>query len=78
MMHCNGKCYLAKQKEKENSSNQPSNENKNEHFQLQVFSLPEEISITSRSNKNQTTFCSTNDLTLADFISSVFHPPAMC
>ena len=65
-------------KQKDDNNNQPSNENKSEHFQLQAFFLPEEVSINAQTASTHTNFLAVNDLTLADVSLPFFHPPCNC
>src|ERR1044072_4935300 len=48
-MHCNGKCYLAKQMQQQEKQDQQSNTSKREKFEVQFFSLPQEVSLTAHS-----------------------------
>ena len=75
-MHCNGKCYLAKQlKEQQKQEQAPVSKKDNQEVQL-FLSIPE-------SNNDQTAFNSKkryhtyHDIRVFSFPRSVFHPPGV-
>lgn len=76
-MHCNGKCYLAKQQQKEQSKEQQSGETKREKFEVQPFFLPEEARLTIGSFTAKPIYSQLAIPSLSDYQATVFHPPAV-
>lgn len=76
-MHCNGKCYLAKQQQKEQSKEQQSGETKREKFEVQPFFLPHETRLTIASFKSKAIYDQLTIPSLSDYHAPVFHPPAI-
>lgn len=73
-MHCDGKCYLAKQQQKENNQSPQSND-KRERFEVQPFFLPEEIDMTFYKSNTLILFNNVVNSSLPNYTGSVFHPP---
>jgi len=73
--HCNGHCYLSKQKEKEQDSDKQAPENKKDKVEFSAYELPGEV--TAEFNFTEINHCyneSVNAL-LHGYSSSIFHPP---
>lgn len=76
MLHCNGKCYLAKQLKK---SETKQNEKFKVHSELPVFilqtelAIEEELIIFATTQKKYSSSCSVEHKVVSD----VFHPPCI-
>ena len=75
-MHCNGKCFLAKQQQKEEQQNDKSADNRKEKFEIQFFSLPSAINLETVVFRNDIIYSNRVNFSLPEFYSSVFHPPS--
>ena len=75
-MHCNGKCFLAKQKQNEEKQDQQSNNTKREKFEVQPFFLPEEIILKDHLPVINIPHWGQYNIMLSDYQQAVFHPPA--
>ncbi|MFT4156170.1 hypothetical protein [Parafilimonas sp.] len=76
-LHCNGHCYLNKQKAKEQGSNKQANENRPEKVQAPVYEAPGET-IAGFNNYIITEIPynrRTDNTLLQGYSSSIFHPP---
>lgn len=76
-IHCNGKCYLAKQQQKEQKQEQQSGENKREKFEVQLFFLPGETHLTKAFFTAKPIYNQLTILSLPDYQATIFHPPAI-
>ena len=75
-MHCDGKCFLAKEKQNEQKQDQQSNNTKREKFEVQPFFLPEEIILEGALAFITAPYCKPGNIMLSDYQQVVFHPPA--
>jgi hypothetical protein len=75
-MHCNGKCFLAKEKQNEEKRDQQSNNTKREKFEVQPFFLPDEIILKDTLAIINTPHCKPGNIMLSGYQQVVFHPPA--
>ncbi len=75
-MHCNGKCFLAKQKQNEEKQDQQSNNTKREKFEVQPFFLPDEIILKDHLSVINIPHYALCNIMLSDYQQAVFHPPA--
>jgi len=75
-MHCNGKCFLAKQQQKEEQQNDRSANTKKEKFEIQFFSLPSAVNLQIVFSGNDIMYNEYIIFSLPGFHTSVFHPPA--
>lgn len=75
MMHCNGKCYLAKKiTEQEKKDNSPIS--KTEKFDVQVFFLPETLLLKNTfSTILKRQYIIKEEGLVSSFATSIFHPP---
>ncbi|GEO11200.1 hypothetical protein SAE01_36960 [Segetibacter aerophilus] len=76
-MHCNGKCYLAKQLKEQGQQEQQLPSHKREKFEVQAFFLPEQLTFTPTNFCNAVNYCDKDDTIKAVFLCSVFHPPTV-
>jgi hypothetical protein len=76
IMHCNGKCFLAKQQQQEEQRNDKSADTRKEKFEIQFFSLPSAIILETIFSKNDIIYNDHVSFSLPDFHTSVFHPPS--
>lgn len=75
-MHCNGKCFLVKQQQKEEQQGDRSANTKKEKFETQFFSLPSAINLETVFLKKEIFYNDHLNLLLPGFYTSVFHPPS--
>lgn len=75
MMHCNGKCFLAKQLRAQEKQEQQAPDSKKEKFEVQPFFLPDDINLINIRPVSTIAFCETKDIKTSNFPRSVFHPP---
>lgn len=74
-MHCNGRCYLSRQLEKEEKPSSPFSTKGTEKFEIQFF-LTQLSSLNTNTLKVVKVYCNQQQhFTLQQFISSSFHPP---
>lgn len=74
-MHCNGKCYLAKQlKEQQKQEQAPTA--KKDKTEVILFISQEEGSPCAAGYSSIKKYFTPNDVRLVSFPRSVFHPPA--
>ena len=76
-MHCNGKCYLAKQLKDQEQKDQQAPCPKREKFEVQPFFLPENISLIPSSPVIKVAFYQLVDINTTSFPRSVFRPPSV-
>lgn len=76
-LHCNGKCALSKQLAKQEKQSEQTNNSKKEKFEVQFFSLPEEINLTAHSFEINISYFEPGNNTLSEYGQTVFHPPAV-
>lgn len=72
MMHCNGKCYLAK---KLNQQDQQAPAAKNLKFDIQPFFVPNAFKLTTINLSEKINYYTVNDFTIATLPHVIFHPP---
>ena len=75
-MHCNGKCFLAKQQQKEEQRNDKSADAKKEKFEVQPFFLPSAIDPAIVFFSADIIYNDFVNFLLTGFHPSVFHPPS--
>lgn len=75
MMHCNGKCYLAKKLKDQEKQNQ-SPVSKTEKFDLQPFFIPESFSLKNAVTVFKPQYFTKNEKSVSTFRASIFHPPS--
>ncbi len=73
--HCEGHCYLTKQKQKEEGSNKQAAENKTEKLQVSVYELPQEITAAVYRTTSPISYGDNINVELPGYTSSIFHPP---
>ncbi|SFP55577.1 hypothetical protein [Parafilimonas terrae] len=73
--HCEGHCFLNKQKQKEEGSNKQAADNKTERLQVAVYELPQEITATVYRTASSVAYGDITDIELQGYTSSIFHPP---
>ena len=77
-MHCNGKCYLAKQVAKATRQDQQSPESRKEKFEAQPFFLPGDISLQYKLTLYKKIISYNNTGSpVKGYYCSVFHPPSL-
>lgn len=74
-MHCNGHCYLSKQKEKEQGNDKQPNETNRTKVEFSAYELPEEITIEFKSAELKVRYNESANIYLYNYASSIFHPP---
>ena len=75
-MHCNGKCFLDKEKQDAAKQNEQPNTNKKDKFEIQPSFLPKTPSINCLPVATVVLYSSEKDITLTGYSPTVFHPPA--
>jgi hypothetical protein len=75
-MHCNGKCFLARQQQKEEQRDDKSANTKKEKFEVQPFSIPSAIDLEADFFSNDIAYNDFINFLLPGFHTSVFHPPS--
>jgi len=76
-MHCNGKCYLARQLKEQEKQDQQAPNPKKEKFEIQPFFLPEQFIFEKIQFSTKVKYHYTEELIRLAFLRSVFHPPAI-
>ena len=77
MMHCNGKCYVAKQLKEQESQDQQSPQPKKEKLDFNPFYLPNDVKLLNNCDVSDITFCNLPQISTSDFPRVIFHPPTM-
>ncbi len=75
-MHCNGECFLAKEKQDAEKQNQQSNNDKKDKFEIQPFFLSEVTSINHFPRSVAVLYSNVKQLSLTDYTHTIFHPPS--
>ena len=76
-MHCNGKCYLAKQLKEQEKQDQQAPVAKKFKIEVQLFNLSEPLQINICKQGGKVEYLPAYPLPLSSFPHSVFHPPAI-
>jgi hypothetical protein len=74
-MHCNGKCHLRKQLQKEENGGQEQTRNGHQKFQEVYFDTHTEISFTLTATELAPTPVVNTALYISRYTNSIFHPP---
>ena len=74
-MHCNGHCYLSRQKQKEESNDKQSAESKREKFEVSAYELPAETTRTINTIAVKFQHNPAVNIVLPGYAASVFRPP---
>ncbi|MGN6800790.1 MAG: hypothetical protein ACTHJN_02725 [Ginsengibacter sp.] len=75
MMHCNGKCYLAKKLNDQDKNQTPTG--KNERIDVLPFFVPDSFSFVNTITLIKQEYFIQDETTLSSYYSSVFHPPTV-
>ncbi len=75
-MHCNGKCFLAKEKQDAAKQSQQPNNDKKDKFEIQPFFLPETTSVNYYSVSVNLLFLNEKNALFTGYTNTVFHPPS--
>jgi hypothetical protein len=75
--HCNGHCFLTKELNKEEKSNNPLNAPSKEKFEVQLFCIDASNNINVVSFFITTSYTSLQNFTAQEVLKITFHPPAM-
>ena len=73
--HCEGHCYLNKQKEKEQGGDKQSTEAKRDKVEFSAYELPGEIAAEFNFTAINIRHVENVNILLQDYSSSIFHPP---
>jgi hypothetical protein len=73
--HCNGHCYLNKELNKEEKSNNPLNNASKEKFEIQLFFIDPENNINVVSSFITLSRSVLQNFTKQEFLEALFHPP---
>jgi hypothetical protein len=74
---CNGHCYLNKELNKEEKSNNPFNTSSKEKFEIQVFCIDASNNLNIFSSVIKRLYPVGQNFTPQEFLQSAFHPPSM-
>jgi hypothetical protein len=75
MMHCNGKCYLAKKLNEQENQGQQAPAAKSLKFDIQPFFVPNAFQLVVINISPKIRYYITDDFTIASFPHVIFHPP---
>jgi hypothetical protein len=73
MMHCNGKCYLAKKLNDEGKSQSPAS--KTERLDVTPFFVPSSFSLPDFTQLKKSKYFIINEKEVSTFSPFIFHPP---
>lgn len=73
--HCEGHCYLNKQKQQEESSNKQAADSRTERLQVTVYELPQEAAAIVYRTVSTITYGDITQIELPGYTSAIFHPP---
>jgi len=76
MMHCNGKCYLAKKLKEDEKQDQQAPFSKSERFDVVPFFVPQPFALENTVSVVKPLFFIKNDDSISSFPRSIFHPPS--
>lgn len=76
MLHCNGKCYVARQLKEQEKQDQQAPVAGKEKFEIQLYFLPHQYSFTGVLFSVKTHYYYTEEFTGSTFIRAIFHPPS--
>lgn len=76
-MHCNGKCYLAKQLKEEQKKEQQAPVTKKAKIEVQLFNLSKAMQLSTFASDNSIEYMPTYVAVLSSFHPAIFHPPAV-
>ena len=76
-MHCNGRCYLAKQIQKQQDENKQQGNNKKEKFEIQFFFVPAETTIVHFFSASTLIYGRVGENFFSQYQHAVFHPPCV-
>ena len=74
-MHCNGKCFLAKEKQDAEKQNQQPNSDRKDKFEIQPFFLPATTSLNCYGVSVSILYGTGRNDLLAGCTHKLFHPP---
>lgn len=74
-MHCNGKCFLAKEKQDAEKQSQQPNSDKKDKFEIQPFFLPETTSVNCINVSIGILYGNEKNVLLTGYTNKLFHPP---
>jgi hypothetical protein len=75
--HCNGHCYLNKELNKEEKSNNPLGTSSKEKFEIQLFCIDASSIINVVSSSVTTAHSELQNFVAQEFLHNNFHPPSM-
>ena len=75
--HCNGHCYLDRELNKEEKSNNPLNNSSKEKFAIQLFCLNPSNNLNVSSCVIKRLYPLLQNFTQQEFCKPFFHPPSM-
>lgn len=73
MMHCNGKCFLAKKLKEDGKSQTPAS--KSERFDVMPFFVPASYSLNAIPQVNKPGYFIKDENAVSSFSPFIFHPP---
>jgi hypothetical protein len=76
-MHCNGKCYLAKQLKEQEQQEQQASNSKKEKFEVQPFFLPKGFAFVAIAVAPKVEYFHTVVIIRSPLLRCIFHPPTV-
>lgn len=76
MVHCNGKCYLAKKLKEQDKQDKQAPASKTEKFDIVPFFIPRPFILEGAVLNLKPEYFIKNDGTVSSFPTSLFHPPS--
>jgi len=73
--HCEGHCYLSKQKEKEQDGDKQATEKKKDKVEFSAYELPGDAAAEFNFTEINTSYNQSVIALLPGYSSSIFHPP---
>ncbi|HEY5370402.1 MAG TPA: hypothetical protein VIJ75_15570 [Hanamia sp.] len=77
MMHCNGKCYLAKKIKQQEKQDQQVPVSRNERFDVILYFAPSYTALQNDQPATKNKFFIKDENLVSSFSSSIFHPPSV-
>lgn len=77
MMHCNGKCYLAKKIKQQEKQDQQAPASRNERFDVILYFAPFYTALQNDQPATKNKFFIKDENLVSSCSSSIFHPPSV-
>lgn len=77
IMHCNGKCYLAKKLKEHEKKDQQAPNTQKEKLDVQSFFIPQVVNLSITLVITKTEYFDMEDNLISSYTHSIFHPPSV-